>query len=117
LAADAAENGRPQSKPSGCGFVPGFVTRGDDHQQVVDFWGRPECCQGMPEDRLAIEKGILLGCRAAKSASPAGGNDQGGATGHRLLITLAEGLRTRGACLLSRERLLLAQLLCTAQVA
>ena len=76
----------------------------------------PEGRERVPQDRLAAQKRILLGQRAAEAAAAAGGDDQGGTSGHgRLDNTGYRGCALRTLAAAGWTRLLLAQLLCTAQ--
>ena len=58
-------------------------------RSVPDAGAGCERIQRVAEDGLTPNDGILLGKRAAKAGSTAGGDDEGDASWHSVLITLA----------------------------
>src|SRR6266851_2297942 len=72
----------------------------------------------MPQHGSVAQQGILLGPRAAKTASAACGDDQGGASGHEVLDNIGlGGAHFALLHVLSGPAIARAQLLCTAQLA
>ena len=72
-------------------LVVRFVAATDHDLDPVDPGRRPKGLQGVAQDRLAGQKGILLGQGAAEAAAPAGSDDQGSASRHEGLDNI--GLR------------------------
>src|SRR5260370_22380780 len=68
-----------------------FTAGADRDLDPIDAGGGPEDGQGVAQDRLARQKGILLGQGAAEAASPSASHDQGGTSRHEGLNNIGLG--------------------------
>ena len=89
LPADAAQHRGGQSESIGRRRIESFVPGGDHHPHVPDAGTGGERIHRVAEDGFAAQNGVLLGNRTAKAGSTAGGDDEGDASWHSVLITLA----------------------------
>ncbi len=107
LTAGPSMDGRRQGETVGGCDIVSVISRTDNDLDPIHAGGL-ECANRPAQDRLAVEKRILLGQRTAEAAAAAGRDDQGGHFTHNAQSSRLSPRRTASPCAGRRDPLLLA---------